>query len=276
MNPLLVVSDLDGTLLNEDYSFAEAVPALTELRERGIPLVFNTSKTASECVYWQQQLGVSGPFICENGAAIGHWDGRLQVEREFAPPRSEVLAALQVLRGEGFQFVGFTDCRLQQLASMTGLPLVQARLAAQRQYSEPLSLRAGAARQRAFRERLADFGLVATQGGRFLTVSGNVDKGRAMRGLSMNRGPLTLVVAGDSPNDLSMLRRADIALLIRSSHSEKMLTALRGRAAEQTPGQRSAPAQGELQLSEPQMVVHSEATGSKGWAQVIMNLLEGV
>ena len=274
MNPLLVVSDLDGTLLNEDYSFAEAVPALTELQKRGIPLVFNTSKTASECVYWQQQLGVPGPFICENGAAIGHWDGRLQVEQEFAPPRSEVLAALQVLRGEGFQFFGFSDCRLQQLASMTGLPLAQARLAAQRQYSEPLSLRAGAARQRAFRERLADFGLVATQGGRFLTVSGDVDKGRAMPVLSNHYGPVTLVVVGDSPNDLSMLRRADIALLIRSRHTEKMLTELQGPAAE--PTQKQRPAQGELQLSEPRMIVHSEATGSEGWAQVMMNLLEGV
>ena len=36
----VIVSDLDGTLLNSgDYSFDEARPALAILRERGIPVV---------------------------------------------------------------------------------------------------------------------------------------------------------------------------------------------------------------------------------------------
>ena len=71
MTRLLVVTDLDGTLLDhETYSYAEAAPALAELRRRGIPLVLASSKTRAEMELLHAELGLSDPFICENGAAI--------------------------------------------------------------------------------------------------------------------------------------------------------------------------------------------------------------
>ena len=43
--PLLIVTDLDGTMLNhEDYRFDEAVPALERAHAAGIPVILNTSK----------------------------------------------------------------------------------------------------------------------------------------------------------------------------------------------------------------------------------------
>lgn len=253
MKPLLVVTDLDGSLLNEDYSFAEAAPALAELRERGIPLVINSSKSAPECAWWQQQLGTTGPFICENGAAIVRRSGaEILPVQQFGMPRSEVLAALRILRGEGFEFAGFDDWSLDELVAATGLPRQQARLAAQRQYSEPLLFGEDSTRQAAFTERLAEFGLGARQGGGFLTVGGDCDKGNAMLALASSYGAVTLVAVGDSPNDLAMLCSADIALLIRSKYSP------------------------EMELAGPATVLRSEATGSRGWAQVIMKLLQEV
>jgi mannosyl-3-phosphoglycerate phosphatase len=46
---LMVVSDLDGTLLDHsDYSFDLVLPVLDRMDEAGIPLVVNTSKTRAE------------------------------------------------------------------------------------------------------------------------------------------------------------------------------------------------------------------------------------
>ena len=44
----LVVTDLDASLLDADYSFAEAMEALNKIHAEGIPLVLNSSKTLEE------------------------------------------------------------------------------------------------------------------------------------------------------------------------------------------------------------------------------------
>ena len=46
----LVVTDLDSTLLDHNYNCDEAEPALACLRELGLPLVLNSSKTVAEMV----------------------------------------------------------------------------------------------------------------------------------------------------------------------------------------------------------------------------------
>ena len=46
---LLVVTDLDGTLLDHDtYDWEPARPAIEELKQRAFPLVLNSSKTIAE------------------------------------------------------------------------------------------------------------------------------------------------------------------------------------------------------------------------------------
>ena len=52
---LLLVSDLDGTLLEEDtYGFEEAVPVLRFLAKAEIPLVLASSKTRKEICILQE------------------------------------------------------------------------------------------------------------------------------------------------------------------------------------------------------------------------------
>ena len=119
MSGLLVVTDLDGSLLDhDDYSFEPAKPALEELAARRIPLVLASSKTRVEMLPLQCALGLSGPFICENGAAIVDGD---EVEA-LAPPRKKVLAVLARLREQdGFAFTGFADMSAADIAGLTGL-----------------------------------------------------------------------------------------------------------------------------------------------------------
>ena len=70
--PLLVFSDLDGTLLDhESYSFAPARAALAALAEIGAGVVLATSKTAAEVAPLRAALGLAGwPAIVENGAGL--------------------------------------------------------------------------------------------------------------------------------------------------------------------------------------------------------------
>ena len=68
---VLIFSDLDGTLLDHHtYSFAPALSMLQKLRSANIPVIPNTSKTFAELTELTQQIGLDGPFIVENGAAV--------------------------------------------------------------------------------------------------------------------------------------------------------------------------------------------------------------
>lgn len=68
---LIVFSDLDGTLLDEDsYSFAAAEPALALMRRHRVPLVLATSKTRAEVEELRTRLDNRDPFIVENGGGI--------------------------------------------------------------------------------------------------------------------------------------------------------------------------------------------------------------
>ena len=57
MTAMMIVSDLDGTLLDHDsYSYRAATPALAEIRRRGIPLILASSKTRLEMQVLHREL----------------------------------------------------------------------------------------------------------------------------------------------------------------------------------------------------------------------------
>ncbi|MFB3136761.1 MAG: HAD hydrolase family protein [Nitrospirales bacterium] len=67
---LVIFTDLDGSLLDtETYRFDAARAALEELTARQVPLVLCTSKTRAEVEPLRQELGITDPFIVENGGA---------------------------------------------------------------------------------------------------------------------------------------------------------------------------------------------------------------
>src|SRR4051794_3392531 len=68
---LLVLSDLDGTLLDHTtYAFDAARAALERLRDARVPLVLCTSKTRAEVEPLRAALDNAHPFIVENGGAV--------------------------------------------------------------------------------------------------------------------------------------------------------------------------------------------------------------
>ena len=77
MKKMMVVTDLDGSLLDERYSWDAALPALQRLQELKVPLVLNSSKTLSEMRELANCLGAMAPMVAENGGLMNwprkHW-----------------------------------------------------------------------------------------------------------------------------------------------------------------------------------------------------------
>jgi mannosyl-3-phosphoglycerate phosphatase len=251
VSPLLIVTDMDGTLLDhETYDYTAASEALDAIRRRGIPLVLASSKSRAEMQVWQAELGLDAPFICENGAAIcTPTPEGLDVE-SLACPRNEVLAVLSELRdAHGYRFTGFSDSSIAGIVELTGLDFESAARAAHREYSEPLRWEDGETRLAGFIDLLAQRGLRAQQGGRFLSVAGPADKGLAVTRLRLRYETSRLIVLGDSPNDEPMLAVADVAVIIKSARSE------------------------EIRLTAPRNVIRTALGGPAGWQAAVQALL---
>ncbi|MCP3908561.1 MAG: HAD hydrolase family protein, partial [Oceanicoccus sp.] len=214
------------------------------------PLIINSSKTAAEIKALQAELAIEQAFICENGAAV-YQAGEQGSYHTFARPRAEVLEVINSLRQSSqYQFTGFADCDAEGIQAMTGLSLEQSLLASERGFSEPLLWQDTEPRLQAFIQQLAGYGLVAQQGGRFLSVMSAVDKASAMQWWCRQYYPGVKTIAlGDSPNDQAMLNAADIAVLIQSSRSASM------------------------QIAGPEKIISTTLTGPAGWQQAMDQLL---
>tara|TARA_R110001592_G_scaffold215025_2_gene468252 strand:+ start:20556 stop:21398 length:843 start_codon:yes stop_codon:yes gene_type:complete len=232
----LVFSDLDGSLLDHhNYSFIDAMPQLRGLERLAIPLIPASSKTRVEIEQLRQQLGNTHPFIVENGAAVfipqGYFASQPAgtTEREgywvyeLSRPRSHWLSLLRELMSEfDAEFDYFYRAGTAGISRMTRLPADKAALANQRDYSEPVQWLGSAQRRQAFISALQARGASVLQGGRFLGVSGDCDKGRAVAWLRAAYQQATGqrvchdLAIGDSGNDCAMLEVTEWALLVRS------------------------------------------------------------
>lgn len=227
----VVFTDLDGTLLEErTYSFEAAHPALARLKELGCPLVFCTSKTFAECRTLQRRMGVEGALIVENGGCVylppnlvASSDPREHSSWKRIPlgvPYSELRRHLSEVREEiGLNILGMGDAGPEFLKMHCNLAHEDALEAMQREFDEPFLLQTSevSAIGRMFKA-FADRGLQVSQGGRFYHLSGNSDKGRAVKLLTslLREAGLACQTAGlgDSPNDIPMLAAVQQPFLV--------------------------------------------------------------
>jgi mannosyl-3-phosphoglycerate phosphatase len=266
---MVVFTDLDGTLMDHDtYAFEEARGALDALERRSIPVIICSSKTRAEIEACQHRMDLRAPFIVENGAAIFVPRGMLNmgkqdfVERgpyevvELGTPYGALCQTWKEIKNlEGLQMKGFSEMTPQEISDRTGLPLEEARWAAMREYTEPFVFSDAPDRMRLLERLLQEKGLQVTRGGRFYHITGQNDKGKAVRILKrlyeQTRGGTKVwtVGLGDSANDIPMLMHVDMPVVIRKK----------------TRGWEFVPAFG--------AVVYSGEPGPRGWAQAIDGIL---
>jgi len=233
MGPRLVVfSDLDGCLLDrETYDHTAARPALERLAREGIPLVLCSSKTRAEVEAHRSRLGLSEPFIVENGGAIVIPEGDLPVPQavtravgpyrivELGVPYARLAAALrEIAAATGLRLRGFAEMEPAEVAARTGLDLEAARRAKAREYDEPFVAELDATDAERLEREARARGLALTQGGRFHHLTGGNTKGVAVELLTDLYRSLAPAVAtaalGDGANDLSMLEVVDHPVVI--------------------------------------------------------------
>jgi mannosyl-3-phosphoglycerate phosphatase len=230
----IVFTDLDGTLLDsETYSYEKSLAAINRLKETDIPVIFCSAKTRAEQEIYRHELGLSHPFIVENGGAIFiprsyfpflfdyHKTVGDLVAIELAIPHSRVRKLLAKIGKENdFRFKGFAAMSAAEVAEMTGLNSKFAELAKQREYDEPVKLDSSAETDVGkFLAKLGEVGLNCSYGGRHYHVMGGGGKGKAVELLSgLYRtmwGEITTVGLGNGPNDLPMLAQVDIPILVQ-------------------------------------------------------------
>ena len=222
---LLIFTDLDGTLLDhQTYSYDPALPALKELSEQCVPVIFTSSKTEAEISSLQQEIGIKAPAITENGGGVSIPEDYFSKEQlEVLPGKSHdfILSCLDGLPGElRAYFEGFCDWDVEQVAEKTGLNIASALLAKDRQWSVP-GLWSGDERGfLEFTKLLEAKGLQVTKGGRFIHIMGRTSKGKMLNWLVAQysqkypKNKVISVALGDAPNDKTMLEEADYSFII--------------------------------------------------------------
>lgn len=249
----MVFTDLDGTLLDHDtYRWDAASEALERLRRLRCAVVLASSKTAAEMGPLRARLGfVDWPAIVENGAGLlpGGVDTVADAAR-YDALRRHLDTVPWALRS---CFRGFGDMSAEEVAEMTGLPLVQARLAKTRAFSEPGIWRGSDAERGVFLDHVRTHGVVAQQGGRFLTLSFGGNKADRVKEVIAQYRPRHTIALGDAPNDAEMLEVADFGVVIANPYGAELDT-LRGE--------------------ETGRIMRTSQAGPKGWNTAMHMLLD--
>jgi mannosyl-3-phosphoglycerate phosphatase len=231
---VIIFTDLDGTLLDAQYSFEKAMPALRLIKEKKISLILCSSKTRSEIERCRVKIDNAHPFISENGGGIfvprGYFELQItnyefQLEEygdyfliRLGAPYDDLRRALQELRSEGFAVKGFGDMTVKEVADLTGLETVDAEFAKQRDFDEPFVFTGSAENIPELKRSIKAKGFNYTQG-EFYHIMGDSDKGRAVEIVkSLYAGgheKLITIALGDSPNDIEMLRSVDYPVVVQ-------------------------------------------------------------
>ena len=249
--PLLIVTDLDGSLLDHhDYRWDAASEWLMRLKQHQIPLVICSSKTAAEIIPLQKKLGIAGaPFIAENGARLA-WGGEHTLSEDPSRDYLDLCQQLKTLQGR-FHFTGFHDFSDMEVAKFTGLTPAEARQSRLREASEVVLWRDEPTRLEEFRAALAPLGLALTQGGRFWHVmpqgSGKgIALQRLQQHLARQEGQTRITIGlGDGPNDAPMLEHVDYAVVIKGFSKTPVI----------------------LQRDDDENVYHTAHVGPQGWRE---------
>ena len=240
MNNYIVFTDLDGTLLDYDtYEWKDAQKSLNFLKKNFIPIIPITSKTKSETLTFIEKLKLKERiFSVENGGAIyfpkdfNGIENECVYENEFCkieigihidqilPFLNEVSSKSGVKIKTIFEF---SDREMKEILNLTEEMSLKAK---EREYDIPFIIVSEEIEKiNTFLREIENSEFKLVKGGRFYHISGDYDKGiAAKRILEIFRKKwkkdFKTIGLGDSENDLSLLKFADIPVLVRKKSGE--------------------------------------------------------
>ncbi|AMO71779.1 HAD-IIB family hydrolase [Sphingorhabdus sp. M41] len=226
----LIFTDLDGTLLDHNsYSAAPADRLIKQICDQSLGHVIPiTSKTHAELRLLNQVIPIDESIgVTENGSVI-HMSDESPIRRDAEQSRQmmgiEYGEILDRIRGLPpalrVHINGFVDMSADQVSEFTRLPIDNARLAKQREATEPFLWSGTDQEMEELKAIMSDYGIQIQRGGRFYHFTGHATKEQAMawtKGAFSDRNPdieYITIALGDGPNDLAMIEAADFGVIM--------------------------------------------------------------
>ena len=226
----MIVTDLDGTLVNAEYKISEenkkAVRAAAEL---GVPTIIATGRMHSSALRYAEEIGVEGAIISYNGAIVRSTSGEVLAASYLEPQVVERVLGyafargwyVQSYAGDALYYVEKTEAaRVYEAASkIYGEPVGRGGMLA-RTKEVPKLLVVVPAEQiedaiRDLRNHFRNEADVMQSSPTYIEiVRPGVSKARAMLSLAEKRGVASeeIMALGDSGNDVEMLRAAGLGV----------------------------------------------------------------
>jgi len=238
---LIIFTNLDGALLNEDYSYENVKANIEKLKKKKIPIIICTSKTRGEIEIYTNELGIEDPFISENGGAIfipkDYFSFPLEKEEggyniiELGTPSESLKDVISKIK-KVYDIECFHEMTPEELARDAGLPLERAVKAQQREYDIAFKINDIGVEEN-IKNLIKESRFQFVKGARYCHLLGNNDKGKAVRILCdllrKKYGDIKTMAIGASPNDFPMLDVVDRPYLVRDRNdrysSEKYIKA---------------------------------------------------
>ena len=238
---LLVFTDIDGTLINNDTFFeGKNIEIAETLHQHNHILIYNSSKTFDEIVNMQKKFNTSFPFICETGGGIYYKNLFTQSPDELREGYSimyeskkiemfKKIIKVEVQKNFKNDLDMFDDLCLDEKSRLSGLKGNDLHLASKRDFSILINWKSDDGRYSKFKSVLHGHGLKLIKGGRFSHICASHDKGQAVK-FFLNQikssgmyNKIITIGIGDSTNDLEMLSNVDYACVVKSENNNDLM-----------------------------------------------------
>ena len=223
-NKILIFTDLDGSILHRDtFKFDQIKDYIIKLINSGIHIIPNSSKTESEIIEFNQDLGENLAYISENGSVINNLDllnsnfpNKIILSRE----KEELVEIFKNKVSENLQskckFI--SNLNKNDQINIFGLSETKLKKALDRKYTEPFLFEGNKNEKKDLAKMLKKNALSIQEGGRVINLCDNVNKVKSMnRVLKIYRKierDIKVITVGDNFNDLDMLKNSDLPCLV--------------------------------------------------------------
>ena len=214
-----IVTDLDGTLMDENYDISPARKTLNLLSELEIPVIPCTSKTASEVRYFRKVNRLFDPFIVENGAAVYGFNEDKSSEWELILGKTYKdlrIILMYISNIVNYHLTPLNDLNKNQIFDLTGLCDKSIERAMDRQWSVPFLNPPDEIFEKV-KIVCKKYNVHVFKGNRMShLLSSESHKGEAVKKLKvyLQNTDVKIIALGDSQNDLPLLEYADISIVV--------------------------------------------------------------